>query len=71
MGKFLIIAGIILIAAGLLIQSGAKLPFFGKLSGDIRVEKNNFTFYFPLASSILISIILSLIIYFFNRGKGQ
>ncbi|HEY0651812.1 MAG TPA: DUF2905 domain-containing protein [Chryseosolibacter sp.] len=70
MGKFLIIAGIILIAAGLVIQFGAKIPF-GKLPGDIKIERNNFTVYFPIATSILLSIILSLIVYFVNRGKGH
>lgn len=71
MGKLLIIAGIFLIGLGLIVQFGERLPFFGKLPGDIKIEKSNFTFYFPLATSILVSIIVSLILYFLNRGKGQ
>jgi hypothetical protein len=70
MGKFLIITGIVLVIAGLLIQFANRIPMLGKLPGDIRIERENFSFYFPIATSILLSIIVSLILYFVNRGKG-
>lgn len=70
MGKILIIAGLVLIIVGLIFQFGGKLPFFGKLPGDIVVDKPGFKVYFPLATSILISIILSLILYLINRFKN-
>jgi hypothetical protein len=67
--KLLIISGILIAVLGgilyLLKQSGIPLP--GKLPGDIVIQKKNFTFYFPVATSILLSIILSLIVYFFSR----
>ena len=68
LGKFLVITGIVIAGIGtvlLLFKDG--VPFLGKLPGDIVIEKKNFTFYFPLATSILLSIILSVIFYFFGR----
>lgn len=66
-GKILIFLGIILTAAGILFVFGANIPWLGKLPGDIYIKKENFTFYFPLATSILLSIALSLIIFFIGR----
>jgi hypothetical protein len=66
-GKTLIIFGIALIALGLLLTFFNKIPFLGKLPGDIRIERSNFVFYFPLATSVLLSILLSLI--FWLTGK--
>ena len=60
-GKTLIIFGIILIGFGLLLTLVNKIPFIGRLPGDVYIQKKNFSFYFPIATSILISIILSLI----------
>jgi len=67
LGKTLIIFGLILIGVGLLLTFFHKIPFLGKLPGDILVQKKNFTFYFPLATSILISVILSLIFWLLGR----
>lgn len=69
MGKFLIIAGIILVIAGLAIQFFDKVPFLGRLPGDIRIERENFKFYFPVTTSILISIILTLLFYLIGYLK--
>ena len=66
-GKILILFGIILIGVGLLLIFFNKIPLIGKLPGDILVQKKNFTLYFPLATSIILSIILSLILWVFNR----
>jgi hypothetical protein len=70
MGKLLIIVGIVFILAGLVITYVPRIPYLGKLPGDISIERENFKFYLPLTSSILVSILLSLIIYFFNRWKN-
>lgn len=67
LGKALIICGIILIGAGLALTFFNKVPFIGKLPGDILIQKRNFTFYFPLATSILISLALSLIFWLWSR----
>jgi len=66
-GKTLIIFGVILLGVGLLLAFVNKVPFLGKLPGDILIQKKNFTFYFPLATSILLSIILSLIFWLWSR----
>lgn len=62
-GRFLMIGGIVLFVVGGLVFLAAKfgLPF-GRLPGDIRIEREGFSFYFPLASSILISIVLTILI---------
>jgi len=66
-GKMLIFIGVLLVIIGLLITFLPKIPFLGKLPGDIRIERKNFTFYFPLATSIIISIILTIIFSLFGR----
>ncbi|AHM61732.1 hypothetical protein D770_17400 [Flammeovirgaceae bacterium 311] len=65
----MIAVGGLLLLAGLLLLFFDRLPFSGRLPGDIVVKKKNFTFYFPLATSILISIILSLILWFISRFR--
>ena len=67
LGKALIVAGILLVAIGLLLTFGGKLNFIGKLPGDIRIERENFSFFFPLGTCLLISLLLSLIIWIFRR----
>jgi uncharacterized membrane protein len=67
-GKSLIIMGFVIIIVGMVLLFSDKLPFnLGKLPGDISFKKENFSFYFPITTSILISIILSLLFYLFGR----
>ena len=67
-GKVLIILGIFLAVIGVLLLFSDKLPFnLGKLPGDILYQKDNFTFYFPITTSIVLSIVFSLILYIFSR----
>ncbi len=64
LGKILIIAGIILILTGIIVYfAGNKLGWIGHLPGDIRIEKENMRFYFPITTMIVISAILSLILW--------
>ena len=67
LGKSLILIGIIIVVIGLFVAYGQKAAFLGKLPGDIHIKRDNFEFYFPLATSIIISVILSVILYFFTR----
>lgn len=67
MGLLLIIVGITIVVVGLMVYFSDRIPLIGRLPGDIRIERENFTFYFPLATSILLSVIVSLIIYLFRR----
>ena len=61
------IAGGALLVLGLLLSLGGRIPWLGRLPGDIVVERENFRFYVPLATSILISILLSLLAMLFRR----
>ena len=67
LGKVLIVTGILLVAIGLLLTFGGKLNFIGKLPGDLRIERENFSFFFPLGTCLLISLLLSLIFWIFRR----
>ncbi|HTZ18821.1 MAG TPA: DUF2905 domain-containing protein [Dissulfurispiraceae bacterium] len=66
-GRILIIVGVVTIVLGALLMLSGKLPWIGRLPGDIIVQKKNFTFYFPIATSILLSILLTLIFWFVGR----
>jgi len=65
--KPLIMFGLILAAVGGILLFIGKVPYIGRLPGDIYIQRKNFTFYFPLATSILLSIILTLLLSFFRR----
>jgi hypothetical protein len=67
MGKSLIIIGAVIIALGLILTISGKLPWLGRLPGDIVVQKKNFTVYFPIATSIIISLLLTLVFWFVGR----
>jgi hypothetical protein len=69
LGKLLIITGlfIAMLGVGFIVFSRLKVPFLGRLPGDILIRRENFTFYFPLATSIIISITLSLIFYIISK----
>jgi len=68
-GKTLILIGLLSMTIGIILIISPKIPFLGKLPGDIFYQKNNFTFYFPLMTSIIISILLTLIINFIGWKK--
>ena len=67
LGKTLIVVGFLFLAVGILLTVFGKIPGLGKLPGDILIKKENFTFYFPLATCVIISIILSLLMFLWNQ----
>jgi len=69
LGKLLIIAGIVLLVLGVLFTYSPLFSFLnlGRLPGDIRIRRGNSSFYFPLTTCILLSILISLIVYIFRR----
>jgi hypothetical protein len=67
LGRVLIIFGGCLVLAGLLILVAPRIPWIGRLPGDIIVRKKNFTFYFPLATSIVLSVLLTVLFNLFRR----
>ena len=71
LGKLLIGFGVLLILVGVLLSVAGslpgKIPWIGRLPGDIHIQRGNWSFYFPLATSILLSIILTLLFSLFSR----
>jgi len=67
LGKLLILFGVLIVVIGLLLLVGEKIPWVGRLPGDIIIKRERFTFYFPIATSILISIILTLLFTLFRK----
>jgi hypothetical protein len=66
-GNFLIILGVSLVILGFLLRTGLRLPGLGKLPGDIVIQKPNFTLYLPLATSLLLSLLVSFIFWLIRR----
>lgn len=66
-GKLLIVFGLLLAGVGVLLLVVGRLPWIGRLPGDIYVQRGNWTFYFPLATSILISVALTLVFWLIGR----
>ncbi len=66
-GKILIFAGIVMVVVGGFLVFGNRIPYLGKLPGDITVQKKNFSFYVPVTTCIIISIIITLIMRFFGN----
>ena len=67
MGKLLVIVGIVFIVMGLAFMFGDRIPYIGKLPGDIFIRKERFSFYFPITTSIIISIILTILFSIFRK----
>ncbi|MCI0693843.1 DUF2905 domain-containing protein [candidate division KSB1 bacterium] len=67
LGKILMLIGIVLLVAGAALYFLKGIPFLGKLPGDILIKKESFTFYFPLATSLLLSLLLTLLLYLFKK----
>ncbi len=68
LGKLLIVFGAVLLVVGLLLTLGPKLPGrLGRLPGDIIIRRDNFTFYFPLVTCLLLSVVLSLLVWLLGR----
>ncbi|NJD90043.1 MAG: DUF2905 domain-containing protein [Geobacter sp.] len=67
LGRALIILGLLMAAVGVLLVISAKLPWLGRLPGDISIRKDNFSFYFPLTTCIIISAVGSFLLWLFRR----
>ena len=70
MGKILIIAGIVLVIAGVAIHYADRASLFGRLPGDIVIERPNFRLYFPVMTSVILSILISLVLFLINKYKN-
>jgi hypothetical protein len=66
-GKTLIFLGLLLLIVGVILSLAGKLPWLGNLPGDFTIERGRFSFYVPITTCIVISIVISLVLYFFRR----
>ena len=67
LGKTLIFVGLVIAAGGALLTLSGKFPWLGRLPGDIYIKKAGYSFYFPLTSCILLSALISLLLWFWRR----
>ena len=66
-GKALVALGLLIALAGVVLMLVGRVPWLGRLPGDIHIERGNFSFYFPLATSLLLSAVLTLLLYIVGR----
>jgi DUF2905 family protein len=66
-GKILMAFGLLIVLAGVVLVLVGRVPWIGRLPGDVHIQRGNFTFYFPLATSLLLSVVLTLIFYLVGR----
>ena len=66
-GKGLIYIGLVLVVIGVLFSLGGKIPWLGQLPGDIYIERERFSLYFPITTCLLISVIITLVLYLLRR----
>lgn len=67
LGKGLILLGLLLIGAGVLLWAVGRVPYLGRLPGDIHIQRGNTSFYFPLATCIILSLVVSVILFLMRR----
>ena len=67
LGKFLVIAGCLIALGGLVVWFAERIPGLGRLPGDIYIKRDGWTFYFPLATSLIVSIVLSIVFWLIGR----
>lgn len=68
-GKLLIAFGLLIAAVGVVLVLAGRVPWIGRLPGDIHIQRGNWTFYFPLATSLLVSAVLTLIVWLLGRRE--
>ncbi len=66
-GKTLVVLGLLIALAGLALVFVGRVPWIGRLPGDIHVQRGNWSFYFPIATSIVLSLVLTLLFWLFGR----
>ena len=67
LGKTLVVLGLLVVVAGVVLMLVGRVPWLGRLPGDIHIQRENWSFYFPLGTSILLSLILTLLFWLFGR----
>ena len=71
MGKVLVVFGLLVIVIGVVLMFSDKIPFLGRLPGDINVKRENFELHFPISTSNVISVVLSAVLWLISHFKGK
>ena len=71
MGRILVVVGGLTLVLGLAIMFFEKIPFLGKLPGDISIKKENFEFHFPITTSLVLSVLISIVFWIISQFKGK
>jgi hypothetical protein len=67
LGRVLVVLGLIVVALGVVLLLVDRVPWIGRLPGDVHLQRGNWTFYFPLGTSILLSVVLTLVLWLIGR----
>ena len=67
LGKTLIVIGLVIVAVGGVLLLADRVPWLGRLPGDIYIRRGNFSFYFPVVTSLVVSVLLTLLLWLFSR----
>ena len=67
LGRVLLVFGILIAVMGIVLMLAGRVPWLGRLPGDVHVQRGNWTFYFPLGTSILLSVIFTLVLWLIGR----
>jgi hypothetical protein len=62
LGRFVLIAGLVLVFVGALLMLGGRIPWLGRLPGDVVIQRDGFTFFFPLVTMLVVSVVLTIIL---------
>ncbi|MFL5778002.1 MAG: DUF2905 domain-containing protein [Chloroflexota bacterium] len=68
-GRWLVILGVVLVALGLVLVLTPRIPFLGRLPGDITIQRDGVTIYIPLATMLVVSVVLSIVLSIIGRGR--
>jgi membrane protein implicated in regulation of membrane protease activity len=67
LGKTLVVIGLVMTAVGIVLMLAGRVPWLGRLPGDIYVQRGNWSFYFPVVTSLVLSVLLTLLFWLFGR----
>jgi hypothetical protein len=67
LGKSLVVIGLLIAVVGVVVMLAGRLPWLGRLPGDIYIERGNWSFYFPVVTSLVVSVLLTLLFWLFGR----
>jgi hypothetical protein len=71
MGRLVLLVGVVIVVAGLVLMFFDRIPFLGKLPGDISIKRENFQLHIPLTSSVLISLIVTFLLWLISNFRGR